>query len=86
MNVLVYLLPAALGLGLLGLFGFLWALQAAANIATSRALPFGCYRMTISSRDAKWRQKWRRERNCKQTCSKSFAANRRPSQTPMGGC
>jgi cbb3-type cytochrome oxidase maturation protein len=27
MNVLVYLLPAALGLGLLGLFGFLWALR-----------------------------------------------------------
>lgn len=27
MNVLVYLLPAALGLGLLGLLGFLWALR-----------------------------------------------------------
>jgi len=27
MNVLVYLLPAALGLGLLGLFAFLWALR-----------------------------------------------------------
>ena len=27
MNVLVYLLPMALGLGLIGLFGFLWALQ-----------------------------------------------------------
>ncbi|MEI9806171.1 MAG: cbb3-type cytochrome oxidase assembly protein CcoS [Pseudolabrys sp.] len=27
MNVLVYLLPMALGLGLLGLFGFLWALR-----------------------------------------------------------
>lgn len=27
MNVLVYLLPMALGLGLLGLFGFLWALK-----------------------------------------------------------
>ena len=27
MNVLVYLLPAAIGLGLLGLFGFLWALR-----------------------------------------------------------
>jgi cbb3-type cytochrome oxidase maturation protein len=27
MNVLVYLLPAALGLGLLGLFAFLWALK-----------------------------------------------------------
>ncbi|MDP2298904.1 MAG: cbb3-type cytochrome oxidase assembly protein CcoS [Pseudolabrys sp.] len=27
MNVLVYLLPIALGLGLLGLFGFMWALK-----------------------------------------------------------
>jgi cbb3-type cytochrome oxidase maturation protein len=27
MNVLVYLLPAAVGLGLLGLFAFLWALR-----------------------------------------------------------
>lgn len=27
MNVLIYLLPIALGLGLLGLFGFLWALK-----------------------------------------------------------
>ena len=27
MNVLVYLLPMALGLGLLGLFGFMWALK-----------------------------------------------------------
>jgi cbb3-type cytochrome oxidase maturation protein len=27
MNVLIYLLPAALGLGLLGLFAFLWALK-----------------------------------------------------------
>ncbi len=26
MNVLIYLVPMALGLGLLGLFGFLWAL------------------------------------------------------------
>jgi cbb3-type cytochrome oxidase maturation protein len=28
MNVLVYLLPLALGLGLLGLFAFLWSLRA----------------------------------------------------------
>ena len=28
MNVLVYLVPLALGLGLIGLFGFLWALRA----------------------------------------------------------
>lgn len=27
MNVLIYLLPLALGLGLLGLFGFLWSLR-----------------------------------------------------------
>lgn len=27
MNVLVYLLPMALGLGLLGLFAFLWAVR-----------------------------------------------------------
>ena len=27
MNVLIYLLPVALGLGLLGLFAFLWALR-----------------------------------------------------------
>ncbi len=27
MNVLVYLLPVALGLGLAGLFAFLWALR-----------------------------------------------------------
>ncbi len=27
MNVLVYLLPMALGLGLIGLFAFLWALK-----------------------------------------------------------
>ena len=27
MNVLIYLLPMALGLGLLGLFGFMWALK-----------------------------------------------------------
>lgn len=27
MNVLIYLLPAALGLGLIGLFAFLWALK-----------------------------------------------------------
>lgn len=27
MNVLVYLVPMALGLGLLGLFAFLWALR-----------------------------------------------------------
>ena len=27
MNVLIYLLPMALGLGLAGLFGFLWALK-----------------------------------------------------------
>lgn len=27
MNVLVYLVPMALGLGLMGLFGFLWALK-----------------------------------------------------------
>ena len=27
MNVLIYLLPMALGLGLLGLFAFLWALK-----------------------------------------------------------
>ena len=27
MNVIVYLLPLALGLGLAGLFGFLWALK-----------------------------------------------------------
>jgi cbb3-type cytochrome oxidase maturation protein len=27
MNVLVYLVPLALGLGLAGLFGFLWALR-----------------------------------------------------------
>ena len=27
MNVLVYLVPLALGLGLVGLFGFLWALR-----------------------------------------------------------
>ena len=27
MNVLVYLIPMALGLGLLGLFAFLWALR-----------------------------------------------------------
>jgi len=26
-NVLVYLVPMALGLGLMGLFGFLWALK-----------------------------------------------------------
>ena len=27
MNVLIYLVPVALGLGLLGLFAFLWALK-----------------------------------------------------------
>jgi cbb3-type cytochrome oxidase maturation protein len=27
MNVIVYLLPMALGLGLIGLFGFLWSLR-----------------------------------------------------------
>ena len=27
MNVLVYMVPIALGLGLAGLFGFLWALR-----------------------------------------------------------
>ena len=27
MNVIVYLLPLALGLGLLGLFAFLWSLR-----------------------------------------------------------
>lgn len=27
MNVIIYLLPLALGLGLLGLFAFLWALR-----------------------------------------------------------
>ena len=27
MNVLVYLVPMAVGLGLIGLFGFLWALR-----------------------------------------------------------
>ena len=27
MNVLVYIIPIALGLGLLGLFAFLWALR-----------------------------------------------------------
>ena len=27
MNVLVYLLPVAIGLGLIGLFAFLWALR-----------------------------------------------------------
>ena len=27
MNVLVYMVPLALGLGLAGLFGFLWALR-----------------------------------------------------------
>ncbi|RDV04367.1 cbb3-type cytochrome oxidase assembly protein CcoS [Undibacter mobilis] len=27
MNIIVYLLPLALGLGLLGLFAFLWALR-----------------------------------------------------------
>ena len=27
MNVLVYLIPMAFGLGLIGLFGFLWALR-----------------------------------------------------------
>jgi len=27
MNVLVYLLPMALGLGLIGLFAFLWSLK-----------------------------------------------------------
>ncbi len=27
MNVLIYLLPIAVGLGLLGLFGFMWALK-----------------------------------------------------------
>ena len=27
MNVLVYIIPIALGLGLLGLFAFLWALK-----------------------------------------------------------
>jgi len=27
MNVLVYMVPIALGLGLVGLFGFLWALR-----------------------------------------------------------
>jgi len=27
MNVLVYLVPLAVGLGLIGLFGFLWALR-----------------------------------------------------------
>ncbi|MBI1204454.1 MAG: cbb3-type cytochrome oxidase assembly protein CcoS [Rhodopseudomonas sp.] len=27
MNVILYLLPVALGLGLLGLFAFLWALK-----------------------------------------------------------
>ncbi len=27
MNVLIYLVPMALGLGLLGLFAFLWALK-----------------------------------------------------------
>ena len=27
MNVIIYLLPLALGLGLAGLFGFLWALR-----------------------------------------------------------
>ncbi len=27
MNVLIYLLPMALGLGLIGLFGFMWALK-----------------------------------------------------------
>jgi cbb3-type cytochrome oxidase maturation protein len=27
MNVLVYMLPLALGLGLIGLFAFLWALK-----------------------------------------------------------
>ena len=27
MNVLIYLLPMALGLGLVGLFAFLWALK-----------------------------------------------------------
>ncbi len=27
MDVIVYLIPAALGLGLLGLIGFLWALK-----------------------------------------------------------
>ena len=28
MNVLVYLMPMALGLGLIGLFAFLWSLKA----------------------------------------------------------
>ena len=27
MNVIIYLLPMALGLGLIGLFAFLWALK-----------------------------------------------------------
>ena len=27
MNVLIYMLPMALGLGLAGLFGFMWALK-----------------------------------------------------------
>lgn len=27
MDVLLYLIPAALGLGLIGLFGFLWAVK-----------------------------------------------------------
>jgi cbb3-type cytochrome oxidase maturation protein len=27
MNVLVYLIPMAVGLGLIGLFGFMWALK-----------------------------------------------------------
>ena len=27
MNVLVYLIPMAVGLGLIGLFGFLWSLR-----------------------------------------------------------
>jgi cbb3-type cytochrome oxidase maturation protein len=38
MNVLVYLVPLALGLGLTGLFAFLWALRSGQYSARWRSL------------------------------------------------
>jgi cbb3-type cytochrome oxidase maturation FixS-like protein len=46
MNVLIYLVPMALGFGLAGLFAFLWALKRASTMM-STALPCACCRMTI---------------------------------------
>ena len=79
MNILVYLVPIALGLGLIGLGAFLWSLRAGQyddlEGASLRALS-----MTISSQDDSGSHFWYSRQKKSSTDGRSSSSFVRPGQ------